>query len=306
MKFYLFTLIIITILFSSCGKGIVQVSNESYEPRIVVEGILLPHHQVSKIRITKNFPIDKNLNYYSLIFNPNRTDVTITDEQTGRIYPLELNIPEDNILENYYYEYNGSDLIIDYGKSYTLEVRTTDNGNELYTKSTTTIPEEGFYIQNINFDNLLYRARDENDDLINFQITINRSPGTTFYRTSVKSSDASTETFIYDNPFTEVDAQDVQDDINAYMYNYNWIMDTPETPGTSLFSLYWINFWFYGEYQIIVYAADKNYEYFLETYNDVMEDDGNFHEARFSFEGDGIGVFGSAIADTVYVTVSED
>ncbi len=31
--------------------------------------------------------------------------------------------------------------------------------------------------------------------------------------------------------------------------------------------------------------------------------DGNFHEAKFNIDGDGIGVFGSVIADTVYVDV---
>ena len=32
----------------------------------------------------------------------------------------------------------------------------------------------------------------------------------------------------------------------------------------------------------------------------VKEIDGNYHEPAFHFEGDGIGVFGSAIADTAY------
>jgi hypothetical protein len=53
----------------------------------------------------------------------------------------------------------------------------------------------------------------------------------------------------------------------------------------------------------VVYAFDKNYKDFLITHDQVQEIDGNFHEPEFHFEGDGIGVFGSAIADTVQITV---
>ena len=40
--------------------------------------------------------------------------------------------------------------------------------------------------------------------------------------------------------------------------------------------------------------------------DEVQEEDGNFHESVFSIEGDGIGYFGSAIPDTVYVEVLRD
>ena len=52
-----------------------------------------------------------------------------------------------------------------------------------------------------------------------------------------------------------------------------------------------------------MYATDDNYREFVQTYNDVQEDDGNFHEAKFNIDGDGIGVFGSMIADTAYIEV---
>jgi hypothetical protein len=50
--------------------------------------------------------------------------------------------------------------------------------------------------------------------------------------------------------------------------------------------------------------VDKNYREFLQTYNDVQEEDGNFHEAKFNIEGDGIGVFGSVVTDTVYIEIT--
>ena len=68
-------------------------------------------------------------------------------------------------------------------------------------------------------------------------------------------------------------------------------------------NLPWYTFNFYDHYRIIVYASDDNYKDFFMTYQQVMEMDGNFHEAKFNIEGDGIGVFGSVIADTVYVDV---
>jgi len=64
-------------------------------------------------------------------------------------------------------------------------------------------------------------------------------------------------------------------------------------------TLGWQDFRFYDDYEIIMYAADKNYKDFHITYRNVMELDGNFHEPKFNIEGDGIGVFGSIIADTV-------
>ena len=49
----------------------------------------------------------------------------------------------------------------------------------------------------------------------------------------------------------------------------------------------------------------KNYMQFLQTWDDVKEPDGNYHEPKFNFEGDGIGVFGSVVADTTYLTVTK-
>ena len=58
-----------------------------------------------------------------------------------------------------------------------------------------------------------------------------------------------------------------------------------------------------SRYEIIIYAADTNYSSFLQTFDEVQEDDGNFHEPEFRLEGDGMGYFGSAIADTVALEV---
>jgi hypothetical protein len=56
---------------------------------------------------------------------------------------------------------------------------------------------------------------------------------------------------------------------------------------------------------MIVYAADENYRLFSLSYKNVQEFDGNFHEPKVTLQGDGIGVFASMIADTVYFKVNK-
>ena len=77
------------------------------------------------------------------------------------------------------------------------------------------------------------------------------------------------------------------------------------TGETLIGALDWINIWFYGNYRIIVYACDENFRLYVLTYKNVQEFDGNFHEPRINIDGDGIGIFGSAIADTVYLKVKK-
>jgi hypothetical protein len=86
-------------------------------------------------------------------------------------------------------------------------------------------------------------------------------------------------------------------------YQTRWIQNTPETAGQSTVRALWFDLHFYSTYQVIIYAADKNYREFLQTFSRVQEIDGNFHEAKFNMEGEGIGVFGSVIPDTAYITV---
>jgi hypothetical protein len=79
--------------------------------------------------------------------DPDKTLVKITDESNGNEYNLTFHLADsDKKLEDYYYEYNGIDLVIDYGKSYTLDVTTEVDGRRLSARSTTTVPNAGFSI----------------------------------------------------------------------------------------------------------------------------------------------------------------
>jgi hypothetical protein len=294
---------LIALLFAGCGKGIVEVTNESYEPRIVIEGILQAHSGVDNIRVARNFPLDMNLRENSILPDPQKTTVLITDLKTGKNYELIFHIPADNNFDDYYWRYLGDDLIIQPGQSYAIDVETVIDGETLTAHAETTVPREGLEIERVTPQSMTYREKDQAGNTRNFEVYIQRSPDTDFYIMSVKSLVATTDNFIYDNSFADLKPEDVEDDLDDFAYDYLWLQDTPLDSGTSLMEIYWFNLWFYSEYQVIVYAADENYREFLMTYNDVQEDDGNFHEPIFNIEGDGIGVFGSVIADTAYISV---
>jgi hypothetical protein len=296
----LFFIHIVFLLFS-CGEGVVEVTNKSYEPKIAIEGYLIANQMVDKIRISRNFPINENLNHAILIPNVHQTMVTITDIAEERIYSLRFHDAPDNNFDNYYWQYNSPSLKITPGKSYRIDVTANVDGQQLQARSTTTVPDSGFSIAQINYNQLIFREKDQNSNLKQFEVTINRSPEITFYLASLRAQNPSKNNFIYEHPFFDEEQEDL--DIEGYDYEYGWIQDTPSTPGQSTFNLFWFNLWFYDTYEIIVYATDDNYREFIQTYNNVQEEDGNFHEARFNIEGDGIGVFGSMIADTAYIEV---
>lgn len=279
----------------SCGEGTISIESDQYQPKIVVEGYLRPGQAVSNIIIRRNFPVGANLNNLQLYLS--EAAVTITDLTSGNSYPLTYN----SALQTFQDE--NATLEIAFGKSYRLDVAATIDGKNLQASSITTVPQAGFSIIGLNHDSLLYRQRDSQDNLIDFVATFNRSPGVDFYAANVLALDAAdTSTFIFDNPLG-TDTVDVLENINDYRFSEIELQDTPMTTGISDLSLFWWAFNFYGEHQIIVFAADVNYRNFYNTYDNIEEIGGNFHEPLLPIEGDGVGVFGSIIADTVYLKV---
>ncbi len=139
----------------------------------------------------------------------------------------------------------------------------------------------------------------------NFSITFSPSIGTNFYAFSIAAIDASDSTFIYNNAYVNVSHDDVTKNLDGYRYQLIWLQDINSFGSEIKYNLDWIHFWFYGKYRIIVYAGDDNYKNFVLTYKNVQEFDGNFHEPQMNMQGDGIGIFGSVVADTVYVSVKK-
>jgi len=299
-----YLILVLCIIIYSCGEGIVEVKNVSYEPRITVEGLLIPGKKVERIRIFKNFKIDQDVNIFNSLLDPEKTTVSITDEQNGNEYNLSLHIPDSVMdINGYWFEYPEDDLQIISGNSYTINVESDYLGKQLWTRSTTTVPVEGFAINSLNYNSLKFAQENESGDLEFFEVNIQRSPGITYYLATIKPLKISFDSFIKNHLVGKLDSTVYEENINSLSFQTSWVQNTPEYPGESTLRLFWFDFFFYSEHEVIVYAADKNYREFLQTYNRVQEFDGNFHEAKFNFEGDGIGYFGSVIPDTTYITV---
>ncbi|MCA9744473.1 MAG: DUF4249 family protein [Deferribacteres bacterium] len=288
----------IAIITSACGEGIVELDKSAYEPKIVIEGFLFPGQPVRNVRLTRNIQLNTEIDISTVVLS--NAKAVIVDEQ-DREFALTYNNA------TFSYEYRGSDLSIEAGKSYTLEVVATVEGTPLQAKSTTTVPSGDFRVERgaSRLAPMAYRERDENGDLKQFEIVFNRAENNGFYALALIALDADTSTFVYDNAFGEFTAEDVLEDFDEFRNRFTWIQDQPLEPGQSTLEIFWFDIWFYSNYQAVLYAGDRNFKDFLTTADQVQEIDGNFHEPALHIEGDGIGVFASAIADTVYFRVTQ-
>ncbi|MBN2013410.1 DUF4249 family protein [candidate division KSB1 bacterium] len=303
---YALVCLICLFLINSCGDPSIVTTNESYEPKIVIDAKLVAGQPVDHIYISQNFPVTTNLQRKSVIPDVARTTVSITDIESGIVYPLSFHEAptDDKRFQNYYWEYTGNSLKIECGKSYRLDVEAPINGKMLSASATTTVPPAGFKILNQNTYSLAYRERNENDDIEMFELDVQRSPGATFYLSVIEAQVHDVTNYIYDNPYQNIEPEDVADDADWFIYN--WVQNISPEPGVTKIKYEWYNMNFYADYRVILYAVDINYQHFLQTFDGVQDDTGNYHEPIFHIEGDGIGVFGSMIADTTSFTITRN
>ena len=268
-------------IIAGCGNPKINLNNAPYNPKITVEGYLYPSQTVSGIRLMRNFPLGDSLEPSTLFLTPSTNGVTATINGT------ELSF--DQNARTYY----NNQIVVDYDKSYTLEVFATIDGKQLHTTSTTTTPQKGFSVLNNNLGDYSY------GDSITIEYL--PSPGTSFYAFSTVPDTASTENFIYKNSYrSKLDSSDVANDLNGFVLRYGTVDNINSYAGTTYsFTISSRSTWFYSSYTVVAYACDQNFKDYIITAPDVQEVDGNFHEPIETFQGDGIGVFGSAIADTV-------
>ena len=287
---------------SSCGEASVDVKNESYEPRIVIEGYLVAGHQNVKMLFTKNFRVNNGFTDLDILLDHETTEASITCLDDGKIYGLDFTIVQDgDKVTEVYWGYNGSDFLVESGKTYQLNVSAVVEGQNLSASSVTKVPPQGFKITHFNHDSLVYWQKDQNGKVMNFEITFDLSAETDFYLAAIQALNPTLKTFIYDNPYDDVEEEDI--DLQSDAYENAAAFNLDPSLGYGKLKLEWYNFSFYDDYRIIMFATDQNYREFLISFDDVMEIDGNFHEAKFNIDGQGIGVFGSMIADTVYCKV---
>lgn len=288
----------VSVLLMSCGEGTVEVGPQTYTPKIVIEGYLQPGHVV-EVLITRNIPLNTQIDPSAVILS--EANVVITDVRANKEYKLTFNP------ESLRFRYEGNDLVVENDKSYKLTVNAVVDGKQLSATSTTHVPKQGFNI--LRDESLLgtmkYRETDNEGNVKKFKIVFDTSPGTTYYAISNIALDASLDSFVYDNPYFDMEREDLEEDIDQFKYQMRWIQNANPNGGKRDFEVDWLDLWFYSNYRMIVYAGDENFRLFVQTYGNVTEFDGNLHEPRFNISGDGIGIFGSYIADTVYVKVEK-
>ncbi len=298
-KFNILLIVVIVIIICSCGEGSVEIGPNTYEPKIVIEGYLYPGQKVQKIKITRNIPLNTKVDPIALVLNS--SDVKLVDLQSSKEYKLTFNS------QKFSFEYNGTDLSIGFDKSYQLVVTAIVDGKVITANSTTHIPKSGFKIidELTTTQPISYRELNDIGDIRNITVAFTPSSGTNFYVISIVSLNASDSSFIYNNPYVEVKTEDVKKELDRYKYQLRWLQNINSLGPLIKYNLDWRNFWFYGDYRIIIYACDENFRLYIQTYKNVQEFDGNFHEPRINIQGDGIGIFGSAIADTVFLKVKK-
>ena len=304
MKYiYRFALPFLFLLFIACGDVPVNIDQDTYDPKIVIDGYIFPGKTPSGIRISRNYPLNEKIDISDFLLAD--ADVTLKDRQENRVYELGFNPMRMG------FGYEGNELLIEYGKSYELQVQAEIDGKDLYTSCITTVPEQGFSIdrQASDLDPRSYDTAVKTND--KFEIAFYTSPTTGSYLVSIVALDASVDTFIEDNVLglqrEDLDDSTDPDEAKYFDYSKNQIQwyETKSGAGSRLsrLDIEWFSTWFYGRYRVIVYAADKNFTDFFLTADAIQEIDGNLLEPEFHIQGDGIGVFGSAIADTTYFEI---
>jgi hypothetical protein len=291
--------ILATLLLWGCGKTSVTIDDRTYEPKIVIIGYLYPEQPVTNIQITRNFPVGTTINKNQIALS--NANVILTDIASNTIYELTYSPI------SFAFEYRGNDLEIDYGRSYRLDVSANIDNSDLQASSVTTVPAKGLEIDRESsvHGNLFYRETDENGQLITPQVSYRQSENSSFFLLSISALDASIESFIYENPFG-FDIKDALEDdakLENFQYSARWTKPENQNGGLSIIEISWFQLWFYSPYRLVLYAGDENFYHFFSTHRSVQKVDGNLHEPLFHIDGDGIGVFGSAVIDTLSLNI---
>ncbi len=298
----LFFLVSISVILINCGKAVVNVNEAKYEPKIIIDGYVYPNQKVENIRLLRNFPLNSEIALEDLMLV--NADAAIVDVQADKRYPLNFDMMA------FSFECRDPELDIDYGKTYRLEVTATVDGQVLSASAETTVPRQGFQINEQQSERgpMPYRATDESGNERFFNLNFNVSPDVDFYLASIVAQNASIETFIENNPYglkrDDFEEEDNPEELLAQLiFEDEWLQTRGGGNQAADMQLLWADTWFLGDYRIIMYAVDQNFKDYFLTHGSVQDIDGNLYQPRFYIEGDGVGVFGSAVTDTTTITV---
>jgi len=274
-------LLLIPILYWGCGDPKVDLTEVAYEPKVVIEAYLYAGEPVKDIRIMRNFPLNQSVDSLSLFVRG----------ASVRINGAVLDF--DTVSRTYF----SNTLVIQKGVSYSLEVEASIAGNMLSATSTTVVPADGFTLITKNFGDVLYDTE--------IPVTFVPSSSNNFYAFSIKPAVATLDYFIYDNHYMpNIKSDEMLKEFNRFKFNMSWLQDATTDKTIKVTQLIkGFDTWFYGAYTTIMYVGDINFKDYILTGKNVQETDGNFHEPKTHILGDGIGVFASAIRDTVRFTI---
>lgn len=279
---FLISAAVSTFVFQGCGDPEVSL-NAVYQPKIAVQAFVYPGEKVKDIRIYRNFPLN-----------------TVTDSAKITVKNATVTL---NGIPLVYSEataaYGNNSILIEQGKQYTLEVSAVIDGQALTTRGTTTVPTGRFVLPVKNYGVVPYGEQG---------VPIKLIPGviTDFYAFSILPKVANLDNFIYNNLYnSRITRQKLMEEgLGNFIFQFKFLKDMlPSTTDTLVVPIKGFDTWFYSDYRVIVYAGDTNFKNFVLTAGSVKELDGNFHTPLMNLDGDGIGVFGSAIRDTAYFTI---
>jgi hypothetical protein len=265
----------------SCGDPNINIDTVSYEPKIVVEGYLYPGVPVRNIRITRNFPLNQNVDTASFVI----TDAIV------KINGIQLQFDPATL------SYKTDAVTVIMGNTYSFEVNATVAGKAMHTTASTTVPGPAFKLLTKRLGTFAY------GDPISLLFI--PETATNFYAFSVRPDSASLSNFIFNNNYdSQAKPADIQKNLNEYQYQMSFTENLlPSEKDTIVHPVNDYDTWFYSSYKVIIYAGDQNFKDFVLTAPNVKEFDGNFHEPKLILTGDGIGVFASANRDTAYFTI---
>jgi Domain of unknown function (DUF4249) len=287
----------LTLLLMACGEGEVTIDQNKYEAKIVIDGYLYPNQQVDRIKITRNLPIGVNIARSELAISDAVVVITDLNVTPNESHSLSFNA------DSLYYFDDGNNLVVQHGGEYRIEVQATIEGKVLEASSTTKVPLAGFRIfDSVSTSQISFTDISQSGTLPRPVIYFDRSDQTDFYAFSILAMDADTLSFIYDvHPWGgNIELKDVKENFDTFRKSHDTIFNTPIVADTTSWTVEWFHMWFMGRYRIIAYAGDNNMKDYYLTHANVVETDGNLHEPEMNITGDGIGIFGSAIADTFY------
>ena len=288
IKKLLLAALLLPLLFitASCGDPAIEAF-EQYEPKIVVNAYLFVGTTVSDIRILRNYPVGTTIESSKQYLTPAQSTVVTINGTVLDYNPITKS-------------YFSNSITVQPKTAYSLQVTSVVDGRKLECSAVTTTPNVGFALESKNLGTVSYNG---NKPVISFKPT----EGAYSYSFSFRPDSASLDSFIYDNIFeSDITREDVAKDFNGYYLQWDMVINI-DTKISGFFDYVteWWDIWFYGPYTIYAYAGDINMRDFLMTATDIQEPDGNFFEPAFYIKGDGIGVFGSAVRDSLTLRVTK-